>query len=85
MTQQRRFTKEFEEEAVRLDQRANAARDRRTNENTNGLLRQYFPKGTDLSMHSAEEIGAVAAALNARPRKTLDWKTPAEALDQWLP
>jgi IS30 family transposase len=36
-------------------------------------------------MHSAEEIGAVAAALNARPRKTLDWKTPAEALDQWLP
>jgi len=57
---------------------------RGTNENTNGLLRQYFPKGTDLSMHSAEEIGAVAAALNTRPRKTLDWKTPAEALDQLL-
>jgi IS30 family transposase len=54
------------------------------NENTNGLLRQYFPKGTDLSMHSAEEIAAIAAALNARPRKTLDWKTPAEAFDQWL-
>ena len=57
---------------------------RGTNENTNGLLRQYFPKGTDLSMHSAEEIAAVAVALNCRPRKTLDWKTPAEALDQLL-
>ena len=57
---------------------------RGTNENTNGLLRQYFPKGTDLSIHSAEEIATVAAALNARPRKTLDWKTPAEALDQLL-
>ena len=57
---------------------------RGTNENTNGLLRQYFPKGTDLSMHGAEEIAAVAVALNSRPRKTLDWKTPAEALDQLL-
>jgi IS30 family transposase len=55
-----------------------------TNENTNGLLRQYFPKGTNLNVHSAEEIAAVAAALNARPRKTLGWKTPAEALDEWL-
>jgi len=57
---------------------------RGTNENTNGLLRQYFPKGTDLSAHSAETLTAVAAVLNARPRKALEWKTPAEALDQWL-
>jgi IS30 family transposase len=57
---------------------------RGTNENTNGLLRQYFPKGTDLSRWTAEEIEAVAATLNSRPRKTLDWKTPAEALDDYL-
>jgi IS30 family transposase len=57
---------------------------RGTNENTNGLLRQYFPKGTDLSRWSAEEIEAVAHALNSRPRKTLGWKTPAEALDEHL-
>jgi IS30 family transposase len=57
---------------------------RGTNENTNGLLRQYFPKGTDLSTHSAEQIAAVATALNTRPRKSLDWKTPAEALDRLL-
>jgi IS30 family transposase len=57
---------------------------RATNENTNGLLRQYFPKGTDLSAHGRDEIGAIAAALNARPRKALGWKTPAEALDALL-
>jgi IS30 family transposase len=57
---------------------------RGSNENTNGLLRQYFPKGTDLSQHTARELDAVANALNKRPRKTLGWKTPAELLDQFL-
>jgi IS30 family transposase len=57
---------------------------RGTNENTNGLLRQYFPKGTNLSRWSAEEIEAVATTLNTRPRKTLGWKTPAEALNEQL-
>lgn len=57
---------------------------RGSNENTNGLLRQYFPKGTDLAAHGATDLAAVAHTLNARPRKTLGWKTPAEALDEVL-
>ena len=57
---------------------------RGTNENTNGLLRQYFPKGTHLGEHGPDDLAAVAAALNSRPRKTLGWRTPAEALDAML-
>src|SRR5205814_7619384 len=55
-----------------------------TNENTNGLLRHYFPKGTDLSRWSAEDLEAVALAINNRPRKILDWKTPAEVFEEQL-
>jgi IS30 family transposase len=57
---------------------------RGSNENTNGLLRQYFPKGTDLRVHDRTRLEQVAAELNARPRKTLGWRTPAQALEEVL-
>jgi Transposase and inactivated derivatives, IS30 family len=53
---------------------------RRSNENTNGLLRQYFPKGSDLHAHGPDDLAAVAAELNARPRQTLGWDPPAARL-----
>jgi IS30 family transposase len=57
---------------------------RATNQNTTGLLRQYFPRGTDLGRFDTDDLAAVADALNSRPRKTLGWHTPAEVLNEHL-
>jgi transposase, IS30 family len=60
------------------------ARATRQQRNTNGLLRQYFPTGTDLSVHSQADFDGVAAELNDRPRKTLNWRKPSEALNDLM-
>ncbi len=67
-----------------LELRRSLTWDRGSNENTNGLLRQYFPKGTDLAQHSQRHLDAVARQMNQRPRKTPGFKDPAEVMAEVL-
>jgi len=80
MAQHKRFTVATDIEAYFCDQQSPWQRG--SNENANGLLRQYFPKGTDLSAYSQAKLNAVARRLNEHPRKTLNYETPAEGFHQ---
>ena len=82
MSQHRRFTIDTDVPVYFCD--PHSPWQRGSNENTNGLLRQYFPKSTDLRVYTPADLLAAAAQLNSRPRKTLDWDTPAQRLDMLL-
>ena len=82
MSEHRRFSVESGVEVYFCDPRSPWQRG--SNENTNGLLRQYFPKGTDLSDHTAEDLARIARSLNNRPRKTLGYMKPSERLAELL-